>query len=57
MKLSDARASSVMNYLISKGVNPAMLSEQGYGETEPVADNKTVEGRSQNRRVGLRRMN
>ncbi len=57
VKLSDARASSVMNYLISKGVNPAMLSEQGYGETEPVADNKTVEGRAQNRRVGLRRMN
>jgi outer membrane protein OmpA-like peptidoglycan-associated protein len=57
MKLSNARASSVMNYLISKGVNPAVLSEQGYGETEPVADNNTAEGRAQNRRVGLRRMN
>jgi outer membrane protein OmpA-like peptidoglycan-associated protein len=55
LKLSDQRASSVMNYLISKGVNPAMLSEKGYGLTEPIADNKTAEGRAQNRRVGLRR--
>ena len=55
LKLSDARASAVMNYLISKGVNPAMLSEKGYGLTEPIADNKTAEGRAQNRRVGLRR--
>jgi outer membrane protein OmpA-like peptidoglycan-associated protein len=56
MKLSDARASSVMNYLIGKGVNPAMLSEKGYGKNEPIADNKTAEGRAQNRRVGLRRV-
>ncbi len=55
LKLSDARASTVMNYLISKGVNPAMLSSKGYGLTEPIADNKTAEGRGQNRRVGLRR--
>ena len=55
LKLSDARASAVMNYLISKGVNPAMLSAKGYGLTEPIGDNKTVEGRAQNRRVGLRR--
>jgi outer membrane protein OmpA-like peptidoglycan-associated protein len=57
LRLSDARASAVMNYLISKGVNPATLSEKGYGMTEPVADNKTAEGRAQNRRVGLRRTN
>jgi outer membrane protein OmpA-like peptidoglycan-associated protein len=46
-----------MNYLISHGVNPAMLSAKGYGESEPVADNKTKDGRAQNRRVGLRRVN
>jgi len=57
MKLSDARATAVMNYLIGKGVNPSMLSAKGYGKNEPIADNKTVEGRAQNRRVGLRRVN
>lgn len=56
MRLSDARATSVMNYLISHGVSPAMLTAQGYGESQPVADNKTKEGRAQNRRVGLRRV-
>lgn len=54
LKLSDQRASAVMNYLISKGANPAMLSSKGFGLTEPVADNKTPAGRAQNRRVGLR---
>jgi outer membrane protein OmpA-like peptidoglycan-associated protein len=56
MKLSEARAATVMNYLISKGVIPAMLSAKGYGKNEPLADNKTAEGRAQNRRVGLRRV-
>jgi len=56
MKLSEARAKAVMDYLIAKGVNPSMLSAKGYGKNEPVADNKTAEGRAQNRRVGLRRV-
>jgi len=56
MRLSEARAKSVMDYLISKGVNPAMLSKKGYGKNEPIADNKTAEGRAKNRRVGLRRV-
>ena len=56
MKLSEARASSVMNYLIMHGVPPQMLSSKGYGETEPVADNNTKDGKAQNRRVGLRRL-
>jgi OOP family OmpA-OmpF porin len=55
MKLSDARARSVMDYLIAKGVNRVMLIAKGYGENEPIADNKTAEGRAKNRRVGLRR--
>ncbi len=55
LKLSDARASAVMNYLISKGVSPATLSAKGYGLTEPVESNDTPEGRAKNRRVGLRR--
>lgn len=49
--LSQRRAESVYNYLISKGVNGSRLESQGFGSSQPVADNATVEGRSQNRRV------
>ncbi|MEN8169253.1 MAG: OmpA family protein [Pseudomonadota bacterium] len=52
--LSDRRANAVRDYLISKGVAAEVLSARGYGEVQPIADNKTVEGRAQNRRVELR---
>jgi outer membrane protein OmpA-like peptidoglycan-associated protein len=51
--LSDARAKSVMKYLTDKGATPARLSARGYGQTKPVADNRTEAGRAQNRRVEL----
>ncbi len=51
MKLSQARADSVMKYLIRKGIAPERMEARGYGETMPVADNKTPEGRAKNRRV------
>jgi len=51
MKLSAARANSVREYLISRGVPEQQLTSRGYGETQPVADNRTEEGRAQNRRV------
>jgi chemotaxis protein MotB len=51
--LSERRANNVMQYLISQGVNPAMLSEQGFGDSNPVASNDTPEGRAKNRRVEL----
>jgi len=50
-KLSDNRAKSVMDYIISKGVDAVRLRSQGYGETVPVATNETDEGRQLNRRV------
>jgi outer membrane protein OmpA-like peptidoglycan-associated protein len=50
-KLSEARAKVVMDALVAKGVNPENLTFVGYGETKPVADNKTAEGRAQNRRT------
>ena len=53
MKLSQRRAESVMDYLVSAGVPAARLSANGYGETLPVASNDTAEGRAQNRRVAL----
>jgi len=49
--LSQRRAESVYNYLISKGVSGARIVSQGFGSTQPVADNSTVAGRSENRRV------
>src|ERR1051326_5958835 len=52
--LSNNRAKSVVRYLISKGIAAQRLIAKGYGETKPVADNKTEEGRAKNRRTELR---
>lgn len=51
MQLSQRRAESVKNYLVQSGVNGGRITTEGKGETEPIADNKTAEGRAQNRRV------
>jgi len=53
MTLSDRRAKSVFDYLTSRGVDPARLSSIGKGESAPIADNATEEGRQENRRVML----
>jgi outer membrane protein OmpA-like peptidoglycan-associated protein len=53
MDLSLRRAQSVSNYLQTRQVMPTRLHIQGYGETQPVASNETVEGRQQNRRVEI----
>lgn len=52
MKLSERRAHSVVEYLKMKGVTNK-LSAKGYGETQPIADNATEAGKSENRRVEL----
>ncbi len=49
--LSANRAKSVMNYILAKGIDPARITSQGYGETMPVATNDTDDGRQLNRRV------
>lgn len=51
MKLSNQRADSVRNYLISKGIAPSRLVAQGFGKGHPIADNNTEEGRAKNRRT------
>lgn len=49
--LSQARAESVLAYLVKKGIAANRLEAKGYGPDKPIADNKTDEGRSKNRRV------
>lgn len=51
MKLSKDRAESVKSYLVSQGANASRIEAVGYGETQPIASNKTASGRQQNRRV------
>ena len=54
--LSQRRAESVRDYLVSKGVKASRLEAKGYGETRPEADNDTAEGRAKNRRVELTKL-
>jgi OmpA-OmpF porin, OOP family len=53
LNLSQKRAESVKDYLVSKGVSASVLTAKGYGKADPIASNKTAEGRAQNRRVAF----
>ncbi|SEI92495.1 MULTISPECIES: outer membrane protein OmpA [unclassified Achromobacter] len=52
-KLSERRAASVKAYLVSLGIDPNRIYTEGKGELQPIASNKTKEGRAQNRRVEI----
>jgi chemotaxis protein MotB len=52
-ELSTARATDVVRYLVSKGVDPNALSAAGFGDTRPVASNATSAGRAKNRRIEI----
>jgi outer membrane protein OmpA-like peptidoglycan-associated protein len=52
--LSDKRANSVRDYLVSRNVKPEQLSARGYGKADPIASNATPDGRAKNRRVVMK---
>jgi len=54
MNLSQKRTESVREYLIGRGIDGSRLKAIGYGETRPIADNNTADGRARNRRVELK---
>jgi chemotaxis protein MotB len=51
--LSQRRAETVMQYLISQGLSPSLVTARGLGDADPVASNDTAQGRAKNRRVEL----
>jgi OOP family OmpA-OmpF porin len=55
-RLSSLRAESVRDYLLERGVPGTQLEARGYGESEPIDDNRSEEGRAKNRRVVLREL-
>ena len=52
--LSERRVNSVRDYVVKKGIENSRISGQGFGESKPIADNKTAEGRAKNRRVEIK---
>jgi len=56
MQLSEKRAKAVDEYLENKGIDPSRWTIKGYGESQPIASNETLEGRQENRRVELVRI-
>ena len=53
-RLSERRVNSVREYIVGKGVDGGRVTGQGFGESKPIADNKTADGRAKNRRVEIK---
>ena len=56
LKLSQQRADAVKDQLIKLGIDAARLTSKGYGETKPISDNNSLEGKANNRRVEFVKM-
>jgi outer membrane protein OmpA-like peptidoglycan-associated protein len=54
--LSESRAKSIKAELVKRGINESRLETKGYGSSKPIGDNKTKEGRTQNRRVTITKL-
>lgn len=54
LQLSQARATTIVNYLTGKGIKPSRLQAKGYGDQQPVAENTTEKGKQLNRRTEVR---
>jgi len=52
-RLSERRANTVRDYMVSQGIDAARITTRGYGKTKPIASNDTAEGRAENRRVEI----
>jgi outer membrane protein OmpA-like peptidoglycan-associated protein len=57
MELSQNRADAVRDYFVGKGISADRLTAQGFGETQPVADNGSAAGKAQNRRTAIKLRN
>lgn len=57
LAVSQARAESVRNYLIARNIGADRLIAKGYGESQPIGDNKTADGRAMNRRIEFKVLN
>ena len=53
LALSLSRAKSVVNYIVSKGINASRLTAKGFGDTKPIASNDTEQGKTLNRRTEI----
>lgn len=56
MNLSQKRAENIMKEIVKKGIDPSRLEAKGYGSSRPIADNNTASGRTQNRRVTIKKL-